>query len=317
MQTTPLSTVSFAGWELALKLEGHCPNNSHKSRAAVHAVGRLRRAGFIRGSFATKKTLVISSSGNAANEVAKLTINTNVELVVFTDTLSPAEMIERLQGWPHVRVEIINDPDETGSHAKARRRAVKAFLAEHTDAIEVDQYSDSDWPCGYFSLFHEIEQQVKRIGAILIPVGTVATLRAAAQFKIRFRCSWKIFAVDAAGSALNGVPNGRRLFSGYGNGGQTEWARQVKPYVAEWLCVPDNVVVRASRWLCSRGFFLGASSAAVFAAASNLIARDRLPHDGTAVLVCSDHGSLYRSTLYSDEFLLRNQLDNLLVATSV
>src|SRR5216683_2277824 len=127
MQITPLSTVSLSGWDLALKLEGFRADNSHKFRAAAHSVGRLRRSGIIKNPTAKKVKVGISSSGNAANEFAKLTVNTNVELVVFTDTLSPSEMIERLWDWSHVRVEVIDDPDETGSHAKARRCAVKAF----------------------------------------------------------------------------------------------------------------------------------------------------------------------------------------------
>lgn len=311
MSPTPMSIIDFAGWKMALKLEGFTSSNSHKARAAERTVARLRRAGLVKGPAAQRIVFVISSSGNAGYEIAKRTVGTNVQVVIFTDVLSPREMVERLQEWPHVRVIIIDEPDASGSHAHARKRELKAFRGIHPDSIEIDQYADSDWPCGYFSLFDEIEKQVPDVGCIFVPVGTVATLRAAAQFKTYFKRRWKIYAVDATGSALNGTPTGKRLFSGFGNGGRTEWARQALPYVEEWLRVPDEAVVWAAHWLRARGQFLGASSGAAFAAAASVIARDELPHDGTPILICPDHGSHYRSTLYSDDFLLRHGFGHL------
>ena len=317
MRSTPMSIIDFAGWKLALKLEGFSSSNSHKARAAERTVARLRRAGLIKGPVAQRVVLVMSSSGNAANEIAKRTVGTNVDLFIYTDVLSPREMIARLELWPHARVVIIDEPDASGSHARARKRELRAFLRAHPDAVEIDQYSDSDWPCGYSTIFSEIEKQVEDVGSIFVPVGTAATLRAAAQFKTYFQRRWDIYAVDAAGSALNGKPNGIRLFSGYGNGGCTEWTRQASPYVKAWLRVPDSAVVWAAHWLRARGHFLGASSGAAFAAAASVIASDQLAHDGTPVLICPDHGALYGSTLYSDDFLLRHGLGHLVASAAV
>lgn len=311
MKSTPIGEIAFGGWNLALKLEGFDVNRSHKARAAAHAIARLRQSGFIRELGAEKVKLVISSSGNAAHEIAKLTAGTNVELQVFTDVLSPIELADRLKGWPHARVVVIDEPDASGSHATARKRALREYRQKNPDAVELDQYLHSDWPCGYHSLFVEIEQQVPNVGAILVPVGTAATARAAAQFKIYHQRRWKIYAIDAAGSALNGTPIGKRLFSGYGNGAETEWARQARPHMEKWLRVPDQAVVRAARWARARGHFLGASSAAALAGAAHLIECDCLPHGGTVVVICPDSGVNYRTTLYSDTFLRRNGLGHL------
>jgi cysteine synthase len=250
--------------------------------------------------------LLISSSGNAAYSVAFLTLGTNAKVHVFTDKLSPPEMVERLLALPHVTVRVIDEPDATGSHARARKKALQDYQQKHPRAIDVDQYSQSDWGCGYFSLPAELETQVGDIGSILIAVGTGATLRAIAQYKLKRSLRWPIFAVDALGSALNGEPCGKRVFSGYGNGAQTEWVRQALPHVAEWIRVPDEAVVSASQWLIRRGHFLGPSSCAVLAAASYMISKCRLPHTGRTVLVMPDGGAMYRSTLYNDDFLMEH-----------
>ena len=123
-------------------------------------------------------------------------------------------------------------------------------------------------------------------------------------------------AVDAAGSALNGPPIGHRLFSGFGNGAESEWARQAKPMVDHWVRVPDEATVQAAYWLQARGFALGASSAAAFAAATHLIGRGAMPHHGRPVLLCPDHAHGYSSTLFSPEFLQRHGLGHLARASA-
>ncbi|HWA09492.1 MAG TPA: pyridoxal-phosphate dependent enzyme [Opitutaceae bacterium] len=313
---SPIKVVNYGGWNIGLKIEGPSPDQSHKSRAAAHVVARLRWNGLIRGTVASKVQLVVSSSGNAANEIAKLTAGTNAKIRVFTDVLSATELIERLKAWPHVAVSVINEPDRSGSHAAARKRALDTYRKENPGSVEIDQYHDSDWACGYFSLFREIEWQVPNVSAIFVPVGTAATAMSAVRFKILYQRRWKIFAVDAMGSALHGAPIGTRRFSGYGNGAQTEWARQTHPHVDGWLRVPDEAVVQAARWLRARGHYLGASSAAVFAATVHRIASDTLPHGGVPVLICSDHGRNYESTLYSDNYLLRNGLGHVAEAVA-
>jgi cysteine synthase A len=305
-----------AGWPVWLKLEMDTPSGSHKWRAASKAVSRLLRQGIIGHPALPSIMLVISSSGNAAYAVALLIAGTNARLVVFTDALSPHEMVDRLRSLSHVTVVVIDEPDETGSHVKARKLAVRTFLAEQPQAIEIDQYCQSEWGCGYFSLFREIEQQVGEVGAIIIPPGTGATLRAAVQYRLHHQRRWSLFAADAMGSALFGTPCGTRLWSGYGNGIETAWIRQVHPYVQPDR-VRDDDVVRASRWLLAHGYFLGASSAAVFVTTSALIRARRLPHAGAIVLVMPDAGECYRSTLFSDDFLIQHNLGHLVAASAV
>jgi len=305
---TPVSSLYVGGTPFFLKREDLTPSGSHKHRAAAGLIARWKYTGRVRAASAAAVHYVVSSSGNAAFALALQTVDTNVRLRVVTDTLSPSELIARLSGFCHVDVEVVDDPDASGSHVAARKRAVSRFLSENPQAKEIDQYADSSWGCGYTTLLRELEQQVPQLRAIIIPVGTGATLRSAVQFNLQRGRRLKIFAVDAEGSGLNGCPIGTRLFSGYGNARRTEWVRQARPHVAGWLRVPDATVVRAADRLLDCGFFLGASSAASFAAASLLAREDRLPHDGSTALVMPDGGEGYSSTLYSDEFRLRHGL---------
>ncbi len=303
---TPLEFVEFDGWWIGFKLE-----NSHKIRAAKFVVEWLLQQGQVtRTKEAVAKKVAMSSSCNAADGVAMHLSGTNAELHVFTDVLTGLPMREKIDRWPQVRLHVIDEPDATGSHAKARQRAVRAFLRENPDGLEINQYSDSLWPCGYAALYREIEQQLDLtpLSAVFVPVGTGALLRAAVQYKLRHGRSWRIYAVDAAGSGLNGAPEGKRLFPGYGNGAPTEWTRQALPHVDDWLRIPDKEVVRASRWLMARGQCRGASSCAAFAAAARIGADGGLPHYGATVVISPDGGELYGSTLYSQQWLQRNKL---------
>lgn len=313
---TPLRFLPLNGWRIALKLEGAF-GGSHKDRAARAVLKRLFRDGKIPGTRGEPRVLVISSSGNAAYALAVQSVGLDVVLVVFTDTLSPTEMADRLRQFSHVRVIVINEPDATGSHAKARAKAVEKFLAENPTAIVIDQYFNSEWPVGYGSLVREIEAQVGgRVGVIVVPVGTCALLHSLARFRRRHGRRWKLIAVDAVGSAIFTTPRGRRLFSGYGNGAKTEWARQAEGDLDEVVRVDDESAVRASRFLTQRHRLkLGASSCAAFAATSWLIAHDRLPHDGMPVLIMPDGGTNYGTTLYNDQWIAANGLGHAISAT--
>jgi cysteine synthase len=302
---TPLETVKIGGWRIDLKLE-----SSHKIRAVRVLVARLWRDGVIRAANMPEVELVISSSFNAANETAFCTAGTNARLVVFTDILTPPEARAELATWRHVKVVVINAPDHTGSHSTARNQAVEKYLINHPCAVSIDQYKNSDFPCGYFSIFEEVEGQLglDQLAAIFLPVGTGALLRAATKYKLRFQRSWQIHAVDAAGSGINGVPQGVRNFSGFGNSGPTEWTKQALPHVNSWFPVPDRGTVWASRWLRAHGFHRGASTCAGFAAAAKAAISGALPHEGRTIVVSPDAGRFYASTLYNDKWLIERNL---------
>lgn len=305
---SPISQVtSLAG--LSLFWPGCDTASSHKDypvrawAASPHGKRMLGDGGWL---------LVISSSGNAAYAVAKATrpfARRGARLVVFTDVLSPPEMAERLRtDFDHVKVIVIDDPDASGSHAAARQRTIDAFRELNPCAVEISQYGRTNavgsfWANGYDAMLAEIETAYPDMTTLVLPLGTCATLRSAAAYKLKHGRRWTIIAIDAAGSALTGIPSGKRLFSGFGNGKPTLWLSQGFAYVGQFGKVTDEATIIASRILLRAGLHMGASSAACVAAALSFREQGRLPHRGQTVVLCPDHGSLYGSTLFNDEFL--------------
>lgn len=250
--------------------------------------------------------IVMPSSGNAARAFAHCTTDSNVKLLVVTDVLSPWEQTESLTHYPHVDVEVINDPDETGSHVTARRRFISQYMRRHPKAILLDQYTSSFYPLGYASLIKEIEDQAKQVSAVFVPVGTGATILSLGKFRGASQRRWKLFGVDAPGSALFGPPVGKRINSGYGNGAPSDWAKLAGPTIDAIIRIPDEAAIRACRWLSStHNLHLGASSGATLAAFmwAVLSKKIHIPEDGFPILVMPDGGHLYQSTVYSDAFL--------------
>jgi cysteine synthase len=307
---------------LALFWPGYDSSSSHKDypvRAWIDSpAGKaiLKRGRWV---------IVISSSGNAAYALAKRTkrfAERGGRLVVFSDVLSPPEMLERLTtDFTHVEVHIIDDPDASGSHAAARQRAVDAFLHLNPGAIEISQYGQvgaigSFWANGYDVMIAEIEAAWPDMTALVLPLGTCATLRSTVAYKLKHGRRWDIIAVDAAGSALTGIPTGKRLFSGFGNGKPTVWLGQGQRYVRRFVKVSDEATVVASRLLLQRDLYMGASAAACVAAGLSLRELGLLPHRGRTVVLCPDHGSLYTSTLYNEAFLSRQGMGQLVAVSA-
>lgn len=303
-------TPSLLG--LGLFWPGCDPASSHKDYPVRAWTSSPHGKGILGGGV---WLLVISSSGNAAYAVAKATRPFarrgagRARLVVFTDVLSPTEMAERLRtDFDHVEVIVINDPDASGSHAAARQRAVESFIKMNPGAVEISQYGlvgavGSFWPNGYDAMLAEIEGSYPDMTALVLPLGTCATLRSAAAYRLKHGRRWTIIAVDAAGSALTGIPRGSRIFSGYGNGKPTLWLKQAGAYVGQFGKVTDEATITVSRMLLRAGLHMGASSAACVAAALSFREQGCLPHRGQTVVLCPDHGSLYETTLFNDEFL--------------
>ena len=266
-------------------------------------------------------TLIISSSGNAAFALARATLPwaPNGKLIVVTDTLSPPEMISRLKAFAHIEAVVVDQPDATGSHAVARQKVVDDLVRDRPGSFEVSQYGNtgsvaSFWANGYDLLCAEIEAAFPDVAAIVMPLGTCASIRSFAAFKMKNQRRWKIFGVDAKGSALLGKPDGARRFSGYGNGKASLWLNQAKADCDGFVRVPDRAVVQAAHRLRAEGFWVGASSAAAAVAVQALDRKGLLPHRGTTVVLLPDHGSLYASTLYNEDFLISQGLIGVPVA---
>lgn len=305
---TPFVEIMIDSVPVMLKLESYTPPGSHKGRAA-----RLIANDLI--AQAVRQALLLSS-GNMADAMAYYTRDTDIELIVITDMLSPQEFHSKLRQYPHVDLRIVDCPDASGSHLAARHQLARGLLDEIPTIIEIDQYSDRRIPFAYeTTLCPEIDSQLEgNIGAVVLPTGTGGLLNGVLRFANRQRKNWTIIGVDAVGSSLHWSvpPDGqKRHWSGYGNGGQTEFISECcrRPYNYHLVHVSDRHTLAAMHRLFNRdGLLLGPSSGAVIAAIEIILNHrpDLIPDRGCIVAVMPDGGENYRSTAWNDDWLIKS-----------
>lgn len=314
--TTPLLEIDLYGFPVAIKRESEQPSGSHKDRVARVKVAFLKE---VFGLGSTLKNLLLSSSGNTARAFATHIADLpGVVLHVVTDELSPAKHRAELSKFGNVRLHVVDNPDDSGSHLTARLTRIEELKNHFRDAgenyYEIDQYGDPLFSIAHeLSLAEEIEQQVDGpLAAILVPGGTCATLHGLSQFKKSNSRNWLLIPVDAEGSRLFDPNNtsGRRVYSGHGNARPTEFSKSCDQ-TAEPERPSNLAVARMARWLLIRHeLYVGPSSAAVAAAFVALLNAQPycLPHYGTVVLVMPDGGDNYSDTLHNDDWLMSQGL---------
>jgi hypothetical protein len=89
-----------------------------------------------------KPLFLLNSSGNFGNGLAYHTQDDPIDLVVVTDVLSPVEARDALRAYRHVRLEVIGQPDESGSHLKVRQELMARYLRDDPSATVIDRYGD-------------------------------------------------------------------------------------------------------------------------------------------------------------------------------
>lgn len=283
------------------------PSGSHKYYPAEFIVRSWRRLD------RRPAVAIISSSGNMALALATVTAGEiGFTLIVVTDVLSPPDLIEKLRSFPHVRVEIVDKPDETGSHIHARYARIEECRVQLPGAIVVDQYGDPRIPFAYRETLVQdvLDAMGGSVGNIFCAVGTAGHGLAFLEHKASHLAEYDLELVDVENSRLfHNNTSGRRRFSGIGNGKPTAFSRQCGE--KEPNRVNDFEIVRACDFLLeTQGLFVGPSSGAV--AAAFLKMADETPHllshSDPTVLIFPDSGHAYRSTLYDDDWRIANGL---------
>jgi cysteine synthase A len=287
------------------KLENHNPTGSHKDRAAPFYVDALAATGRLRAG----SEILISSSGGYGRSLAQETLHRNVKLHVITDVLSSPGQIRSLANFPHVRVTVVDDPDETGSHLAARKRLIQELLRQDATRVFADQYDNFILPMAYAeTLAPEIYRQTHGlVSAIFVVVGTGATQNGILQYKVQHGVRWRVIAVDAVGSALfHTAPAGaKRRLPGYGNGLRTGLVAALPKGLDAVVHVRDEEVVAACQHLRREGLMLGPSSGAAVAALDYVVGShpELLSGPGMPVLIMPDGGEHYLETVYDDGWL--------------
>jgi cysteine synthase A len=316
---TPLTEASLGGFPLLLKREEFTPSGSHKDRPTRLIAQSLRDGGKFRPVGGKKPLFLLSSSGNFGNGLAYHTQDDPIDLVVVTDVLSPVEARDALRAYHHVRLEVIDQPDESGSHLKARQELLAQYLRHDPSATVVDQYGDRRVPLAYeLTLAREIDEQTGgEVAAVFLPVGTGGLVNGLLKYAVKNRRRWSIFAADARGSRLFwDCAGARRRFPGFGNGRRTALIEEVSspPYAFHVVHVDDrHTAATCHRLRKQPNLLLGPSGGATMAAVELVLRHcpELIPNAGHVVAIIADSGRKYLSTLYDDSWLRANGLGRL------
>ncbi len=317
-QRVPVADLLLGNRRVYARLERETPSGSHKDYAGRFIVEDKRRRGEIHQRRLSR--FLVPSSGNFGHSFATHTRDDHVKVVIVTDVLSPKPLRDRFRDdYNHVEVELVDDPDDTGSHMRARLELIEKLRRDDPRLILVDQYSDARIPRAYeMSLINDMYRQMHEdLAAVFVAVGTGGLANGLHQFRERFQLNFQIFAVDADGSCLARPPKhgGRRRLSGYGNGIAPPLMSEVRAHLDRWVFVQDEEAVEmCHRMRDQHGTWVGPSSGAVLAAFEKIATwrSHLLPKSGHVVAILSDGGEVYRDTVFNAAWLERNGLGEFL-----
>lgn len=283
------------------KLEALNPGGSIKDRPATAIISDAVYKGRVTPG---KSVVVESSSGNFAIGLAQACRYYGVDLICVVDPAATPQNLAILKAFG-ARVDLVGSPDPvTKDFLTARRKRVQEILAELPDAFWPNQYGSLLNPATHFTTIQEVADDLGGpIDYLFCAVSTFGTLRGCAEYVRQNDLPTKVIAVDAAGSAIFGLPSRDRLIPGHGASVRPEL---FEPNLADDVVhITDQECVTACRRLVHREAYLaGGSSGAVVAAL--LKYAPRIPAGANCVLIMPDRGERYLHSIYSDAWVREN-----------
>ena len=287
-----------------VKLECYNPGLSAKDRIAAYMIEQAERS----GELGVGGTVIDATSGNTGMALAMICAMKGYRCVLTVADKASAEKVNTLKA---MGAEVILCPskvkpeDPRSYYQQAIRLAKEIPGAYYTN----QNFNPNNNLAHYHSTGPEIwEQTEEKITHIVAAVGTGGTLCGSARFLKEQNPNIEAIGVDAHGSVLKKYHE-TSIFDD----------KEIHPYKMEGVgksIIPGNVdfdvidyfikvndkdsahMVRS----CARreGLFLGYSSGAVMQAVSQ---KKDWKEDDVVVLIASDHGSKYLSSVYSEDWM--------------
>ena len=142
--------------------------------------------------------------------------------------------------------------------------------------------------------------------AVFVAVSTGGTLAGIGRFFREASPDTRIIAVDTRGSVAMGGSPGMRKLTGIGSSRRSEFADA--GLYDELIYIEDCEAFALCRALdAATGIKVGGSSGACLAACARYLQSHRKAE--RTVCICPDSGEHYASTIFSNEWLVRNRLE--------
>lgn len=281
------------------KLELKNLGGSVKDRCALAMVEEAERSGILKPGIST---VVEATSGNTGIGLAILCASKGYKLVIAIPEKMSLEKKTLLRAYGAEVVITPNLPhDDPNSYAGVAKRIAK----ELPDAVFLDQTNNLANTRAHLRTGDEIFAQLdgKKISALVAGAGTGGTISGAGTQLKKLVPGIKIIGVDPEGSVLSGGEDHPYKVEGIGYDfiPKTLWPNVVD----EWIRVSDNDAFLTARRLAKdEGILAGGSSgAAIFA---TLQIAPRFGKDDNIVVIIPDTGERYLSTVYNDEWMIKN-----------
>ncbi len=281
------------------KLEFANPGGSVKDRCALAMIEDAERAGKLKSGVST---IVEASSGNTGIGLALLCASRGYKLVITIPEKMSAEKKSLLRAYG---VEVVITPNlphgDNGSYIEVAKRISK----EIPNAVFLDQTNNQANATSHLRTGNEIFNQMggRKISALVAGAGTGGTISGAGSQLKKRAPGIRIIGVDPEGSVLSGGNDHPYKVEGIGYDfiPTTLWPGVVD----EWIRVSDRDSFIAARKLARlEGLLCGGSSGAAIHAALKVAARFSSSEDNVVVIL-PDTGERYLSTVYNDEWLIR------------
>lgn len=247
--------------ELLAKLEFCNPTSSLKDREAFAIITDAEKAGKIKPG---ETILVEASSGNMAVSLAMVAAAKGYKLIL---TMPESVSFERRRLLQLLGADVETTPPDAGM--KGALKAIPVLLRQHTGAVHLDQFTHA--ACAQIhaeTTGYEIWTDTGgHIDALVVGVGSGATLTGVAGYLKKQKADIRVFAVEPAGSAvLSGKKPGAHKIQGIGAGFVPEILdASLIDHVVQ--IADDQCFKMAKQLIKTEGIPAGISSGAVMAAA--------------------------------------------------
>ena len=284
------------------KLEFANPGGSVKDRCALAMIEDAERSGRLKPGVST---VVEASSGNTGIGLALLCASRGYRLVITIPEKMSVEKKTLLRAYG---AEVIITPNLPHADPGSYIEVAKRIARELPDAVFLDQTNNQANARSHIKTGNEIFEQMngRKITALVAGAGTGGTISGTGTQLKKRSPGIKIVGVDPEGSVLSGGKDAPYKVEGIGYDfiPTTLWPGVVD----EWVRVSDrNAFLTARKLARLEGVLCGGSSGAAVFAAIEVASRYNSPEENVVVIL-PDTGERYLSTVYNDEWLIKNGL---------
>lgn len=222
------------------------------------------------GTIRPDTLIVESSSGNFAYGLAVVCREKNLKLRIIGDPAIDDRLRLILQAIG-AEVDVITQPDSTGSFQKLRLARVREILDKVPNSYWARQYDNEGNPESYAALAHSMLARIGSEFTLVAAVGSGGSSMGLIRALRGLGGNIELVAVDTFNSVLFGLPDGPRKLRGLGNSILPGVLRHEKFDEIHWVSA-EVAEHGAWRLLSEHGLFYGPTTGAAFQVAEYMSA---------------------------------------------